>query len=138
MKKHLFAALAAVASLGFAASADAANYCAQSGGGGCTGPSANDMYRAERYGYNPYYGNGPYYGYNGYGPAVVTTGSTGTCILLIICTGTSHKPRNGELRQLADGTTVSYDKATNRWLVVNRPGAQPRNVYSDRDVYYAQ
>jgi hypothetical protein len=49
-----------------------------------------------------------------------------------------HRPRNGELRTLPDGTTVSYDKRSNTWLLVHVPVAQPRAVYADRDTYAAQ
>lgn len=49
-----------------------------------------------------------------------------------------HKPRNGELRTLPDGTTVSYDKQSNSWKIVHVPATQPRAVYTDRDAYAAQ
>jgi hypothetical protein len=84
---------------------------------------SSEAFRFRQYGYD----------YDGYRyPAV-------GCFLFtcLFGNGNSHKPRDGELRTLSDGTAVSYDKASNRWIVVHQPVTQPRGVYSDRDTYVA-
>lgn len=69
MKRMLLGAFALALLAGIAAPAYAANYCDSQGG--CTGPSANDMYAAQRWGYMPSYQyQGMYipYQYAGYTP----------------------------------------------------------------------
>ncbi len=128
MNKHLLImASALLVTLGATAPAQAGGYCATSGGGGCTGPSANDMYRAESgYAYTSYGYDSGYYR-----PVLLP-------LLGALLGGGSHKPQDGELRTLATGTTVSYDKASKHWVVVDTPSSQPRGVVTTRDVYAAQ
>lgn len=100
-------------------------------------PSANYWLRQQQAtdpGYNGYTGRRYYggYGYDGY--------YYGRPLLFDLLFGSheSRKARKGELRTLPDGTTVAYDKASDKWYVVHQPGTQPRGVYTDRDVYEAR
>lgn len=121
MKKLLMFAALTVAPIAFAVPAHA-QYCDQICRDEARDPAYQHAIRSGRY----------YGGYNNYVAPVPCF--LFTCLL----NGNSHKPKDGELRTLPDGTTVSYQKSANRWVVVNRPATQPRGVYTDRDVYMAQ
>lgn len=131
MKKFLIAFAAVVAIFG------STSALAQSANETMFVQRMNDpAYQAATHSYAYGYGGGYSYGYSyGYGYAYVppVLGLIG-----MLVAGNPHKPANGELRTLPDGTTVSYDKQLNRWVPVNKPEQQPRGVYSDRDVYAAQ
>jgi len=128
MKKLVFAAVSAALATTFIGSvpAQAQSYYNR--------PNGNDQNRYQEAtdpGYDLYRtrSGGSYYGY---GPNVFTA-----LPCLLFCSH-SRKPKDGELRTLPDGTSVSWDKRAHRWVTVNEPATQPRHVYADRDVYMAQ
>lgn len=81
--------------------------------------------------YGSYYGGGS----AGYVAGEITYGLAG--VLETAIANDRHRPRDGELRILPDGTAVSYDKASKTWRIVHVPVSQPRAVYADRDAYRA-